>query len=62
MSPKRQTAFRLDPELLEALMAIKEREGISLTGQVNRALRAWVQAKGMSTKTDRKRAATRKRS
>jgi predicted DNA-binding protein len=63
MSPsaKRQTAFRIDPEIMDALQALKERDGIPISEQVRRALRAWVDQKGL-IKPERKRAVTRKRS
>jgi hypothetical protein len=60
MSRLRQTAFRLDPELLEALQTIKRRDGIPVSEQVRRALQTWVSEKGI-LKPERKRAATRKR-
>jgi len=56
----KQTAFRLDADLLGALQVIKVRDGIPISEQVRRALLAWVEAKGV-TKPERKRAATRKR-
>ena len=60
MTPLRQTNFRIDEAMLEALTAIKERDGIPVSEQVRRALQTWIDAKGI-TKTDRKRAVTRKR-
>ena len=57
-----QTAFRIDPEILDGLHAVKDRDGIPRSEQVRRALRAWLEEKGISvTKTERKRAVTRKR-
>jgi Ribbon-helix-helix protein, copG family len=56
----KQTAFRLDEDLLGALQAIKRRDGIPLSEQVRRALQAWVEQKGV-VKLERKRAATRRR-
>lgn len=62
MSPshKAQTAFRIDEDVLATLRAIKERDGVPISEQVRRALAAWVRQEG-DVKTDRKRAATRKR-
>jgi hypothetical protein len=60
-STRKQTAFRIDSALLEALQAIKVRDGIPLSEQVHRALSAWVESKGV-IKADRKRPASRKRS
>lgn len=66
MSPSRLTNFRLDTELLDALQRIKDRDGVPISEQVRRALIAWLETKGEavggSKKTERKQAATRKRS
>lgn len=58
--PRTMTNFRIDPELLEALRAIRERDGLPIAEQIRRAIRVWVESRGI--KADRKRAATRKRS
>lgn len=61
-SVKRQTAFRLDPEILEGLLFVKERDGVPLAEQVRRALQTWLEGKGVDvTKAERKRASTRRR-
>jgi hypothetical protein len=62
MSLKELTAFRIDTELMEGLRKVKETDGIPLSVQVHRALVAWLESKGVMNKTERKRAATRKRS
>jgi hypothetical protein len=54
--------FRLEKELIAGLEQVKQRDGIGLTEQVRRALHAWLKAKGVGVKSDRKRASTRKRS
>ena len=59
-SLKKQTAFRIDPDILTGLQEVKVRDGIPLSEQVRRALRVWLDSKGV-TKTERKRAVTRKR-
>ena len=53
--------FRLEPEILEGLERIRARDGIPASEQVRRALRAWVETKGGISKTDRRRAGTRRR-
>lgn len=58
-STKKQTAFRIDPEILDGLRAVKDRDGIPLAEQVRRALIVWLQRKGV-TKTARKRTSTHK--
>ncbi|MEO8520055.1 MAG: ribbon-helix-helix protein, CopG family [Acidobacteriota bacterium] len=62
MSPNLKPAtFRLDRHLLEALQAIKERDGIPVTEQVRRALTAWVQTKDIPMKAAPRRASTRRK-
>ena len=40
------TAFRLETELMDALAAIRERDGIPISEQVRRALKQWIAEKG----------------
>ena len=47
MSPKELTAFRLELDVLEGLRAVKERDGVPFSVQVDRALRAWLIDKGV---------------
>ena len=49
-SARKQSNFRIDPDLMEGLHAIKERDGIPLSEQVRRALRAWLAEKGVKPK------------
>lgn len=61
MSPKaRVVTFRPDDEDLAAMEALKARDGMPYSEQIRRALKAWLESKGVAT-TARKRAATRKR-
>ena len=60
MTPLKQTAFRIDADLLASLQEIKRCDGIPVSEQVRRALQAWVESKGVM-KAERKRAVTRKR-
>ena len=65
MTKKTPTNFRIDPEILEGLRAIRERDGVPVSEQARRALLAWLESKGIkvkSEKSERKRAATRRRS
>jgi hypothetical protein len=57
----KQTAFRIDAEILDGLREVKDRDGVPISEQVRRALTVWLESKGV-TKAERKRAATRKRS
>ena len=62
MTPaNRMLTFRPDDEILDAMAALKERDGIPYSEQIRRALRTWLAKKGI-LKTDRKGAVTRKRS
>lgn len=62
MTPVRKvTTFRIDDDLLMAMQVLQERDGIPLSEQIRRALRPWLEEKGV-IKSDRKRAQTRKRS
>ncbi len=51
MSPKELTAFRIEPEIMEALRRVKDRDGVPLSVQVDRALRAWLEKKGAPVDT-----------
>jgi len=61
MSLRHRYTFYIDPEQRAALAAIKERDGISESEQIRRAIKAWVEQKGVR-KAERKLAVTRKRS
>lgn len=53
--------FAIDPELLAALRAIKERDGVSESEQIRRGIKLWLKSKGFPTKTDRPRPSTRRK-
>lgn len=60
MTPAKQlTALRLDDDLLQAMRRLQERDGISFSEQMRRALRPWLESKGVIKKAERKRAAIR---
>jgi hypothetical protein len=52
------TTFRLETEILDALVAIRNRDGIPVSEQLRRALKSWIATKGV-TKTERKRVTAR---
>lgn len=61
--PRQVTTFRMDKELLDGLRELFERDGVQPSESVRRAVAAWLRERGILVqKTDRKRAATRKRS
>jgi hypothetical protein len=62
MSPKKYAGFRIDEELLAGLETIRERDGVTVPEQVRRAIRDWLQKKGLNVNAERKRGAIRKRS
>jgi hypothetical protein len=63
VTPRNRYTFFIDDDQRAALTAIKERDGISESEQIRRAIKAWIAQKGGTTrKTERPRAVTRKRS
>lgn len=60
--PRVRYDFYVDPEQLEGLRLVRERDGVLPSEQIRRAIAAWLERKGVKQKTERKRAATRKRS
>jgi hypothetical protein len=62
MTPIRRVAtFRVDDDVLEAMRRLQERDGMPLSEQIRRALRPWLESKGVM-KAERKRPSNRKRS
>ena len=53
--------FRLETEILAALDAIRERDGIPVSEQVRRALKQWIAEKGVNVKAANRRAGTRQK-
>jgi hypothetical protein len=47
MSPKTPATFRIDDDLLAALQQIKEKRGLSVAEQVQRALVVWAKTNGI---------------
>jgi hypothetical protein len=46
MTPKELTAFRIDPDQMNALRVLKERDGIRISEQVRRAIEEWLGRNG----------------
>jgi hypothetical protein len=63
MSPKKPYTLKIDPELLEALREIKERDGIPESEQIRRGIQLWLDSKDRTSsgKAERKRVVTRHR-
>jgi hypothetical protein len=47
VSPKELTAFRIEPKIMDAMRCLKDRDGVPFSVQVDRALRAWLEEKGV---------------
>jgi len=64
MTPVRQVkTFRVDDDVLEGMHRLQERDGISFSEQIRRALRPWLETKGvMSSARQRASAITRSQS
>lgn len=48
------TTFRLDDDIRDAMAALKERDGVPFNEQANRALRMWLEQKGVLKKQPKK--------
>lgn len=59
-SVRKLAAFRLEPDILDGLQFVKERDGVPVSEQVRRALIAWLETRGV--KMERQRVSTRPRS
>jgi hypothetical protein len=55
------TTFRLETEIMDALAVIRDRDGIAVSEQVRRALKNWIDAKGVKVKPPSRRALTRRK-
>jgi hypothetical protein len=53
--------FWIDDDLRDGLKAIRDRDGIVESEQIRRAVRDWLQKKGVGAKPDRSRVVARKR-
>lgn len=62
MSPKEMTTIRLEPELLDAMRQVKDRDGVPIAVQVDFAVREWLDRRGVKVKSDRRSARTPRRS
>jgi hypothetical protein len=62
VTPRTRYNFWIDEEQRNGLRTVKERDGVLESEQIRRAIDAWLKEKGVTKKSDRKRASTRKRS
>ena len=61
VTPKRLTNFRIDSELLEGMESMRDRDGVPVSEQVRRAIRQWLDSKGVKVKPPSRRAETRRK-
>lgn len=61
MASRKRYSFWIEDEQAAGLKLVKDRDGISESEQIRRALNEWLRTKG-AVKAERKRAGTRKRS
>ena len=52
-APMTQTAFRIEPEILDGLKEVKDRQGIPISEQVRRALVMWLSTWKIEVSTKR---------
>jgi metal-responsive CopG/Arc/MetJ family transcriptional regulator len=50
MSPRKMISFELDHDLIDGLKEIQERDGINASEQMRRAIRAWIEERGIRLK------------
>ena len=53
---KQPMNIRIDPELVDALEAIRDAEGIPVSEQIRRGIRLWLDQKGAATRTAKRKA------
>ena len=54
MSPNKKTAaYRLNPALLDAMRAMKDRDGVPMAVQIERAVEVWLKKRGIIVKAER---------
>ena len=58
MTPRRMATFRIDDELLEGLQHVWEKDGVQPSEQVRRAIREWLEKRGVRVKTAKRSART----
>lgn len=59
MANKELTTFRMAPELMAAMRALREREGIPVAKQMDFAIRAWLKKRGEPIEDERAKPSTR---
>ena len=62
MSPKTRFQVMLEPDQLDKLRRIEQEQDVPVARQIRRAIDRWLEEQGDKSKSERKRAGTRKRS
>jgi len=52
---KQPMNIRIDPDLVVALEAIRDAEGIPVSEQIRRGIRLWLDQKGVATRTAKRK-------
>jgi hypothetical protein len=60
--PRTRCNFYLDPEQLQGLRLVRERDGVLPSEQIRHAIDLWLVRSGVKKRAERKRAVTRRRS
>lgn len=61
VAPRERFHFYIDEQQRAGLRAMKERDGISESEQIRRAIDAWLEQQGVTKRADRKRVSARPR-
>ena len=61
MTPRNRYNFWIDDELREGLRVVRERDGVLESEQIRRAIRDWLEKKGVKVKAAPRRALTRRK-
>ena len=54
-TPRKVMTFRIDDDLVDGMEKLWERDGIAVSEQVRRAIRAWLESKGIKDKGRKRR-------
>jgi len=61
VTPRTRYNFFIEDRQREGLRLVKERDGISESEQIRRAINAWLEARGVTSKAAPRRAARRRK-
>jgi hypothetical protein len=61
VSAKTPTALRIDNDILDAMRAMKARDGVPITTQIERAVTEWLTKRGITVQPASRRAGARRK-